>query len=467
MKIDTAKRLIKEYIPGHAGFVTKSDVAFRYYKKKNDILITDDNKKKQENTGENPLHNADNRIPSNFYKLQVNQKAAYAFAEPVLFDVGNDDANKLIKKVLGDAFQKKCKALCVQAANTSVGWIHYWKDDKGNFKYAVLDSREIIPVWTKELEKELKAVIRTYHDIEDETGEEYTVYEIWTDEEVQAFRRKTNDEKGDIESYMCYEVINTSSGLAECQDTYPHGFGEVPFIFFNNNDEAENDLNDIKELIDAYDKIYSGFVNDLEDIQEIIFIITNYGGDASDAAGILREMHEKKVVNVESDGADDKSGISTLAIEIPVEAREKMLNITRKAIFEQGMAIDPDPQNFGNSSGVALGYLYSLLELKTGLMETEFRISFNRLIRAILKFHGKTVDNIEQTWTRTSVSNDAELADIAQKSKNVISDETIVRRHPWVDDAEKEILRLKEQKERNEPKWDKAPTIEEGEEDEE
>ena len=51
----------------------------------------------------------------------------------------------------------------------------------------------------------------------------------------------------------------------------------MPFIFFSNNDEGTSDLNDIKELIDSYDKIYSGFVNDLEDIQEIIFVLTNYG----------------------------------------------------------------------------------------------------------------------------------------------------------------------------------------------
>ncbi|MFR2692021.1 MAG: phage portal protein [Enterocloster bolteae] len=55
-----------------------------------------------------------------------------------------------------------------------------------------------------------------------------------------------------------------------------------------------------------------------------------------------------------------------------------MLATTRKRIFEQGQGIDPDPQNFGNSSGVALGFLYSLLELKAGLMETEFKIGFGR-----------------------------------------------------------------------------------------
>lgn len=248
-----------------------------------------------------------------------------------------------------------------------------------------------------------------------------------------------------LEKYCIYTVLDPGPGYGQETNTFQHEMGEVPFIFFNNNDEMQPDLKDIKELIDSYDKVFSGFVNDLEDIQEIIFILTNYGGEAGNPDDIIQEIKRAKLVQVDNDGEGDKSGLSTLAIEIPTEAREKMLSITRKSIFEQGMAIDPDPQNFGNSSGVALGYLYSLLELKTGMMQTEFIISFNRLIRAILRFYHMDADQIEQTWTRTSVTNDSELADIAQKSVGVISKRTIVKNHPWVEDPDDEMERIEEE----------------------
>lgn len=458
MELEIAKKLIRKCMEQCSDFTQKADQAYRYYRKENDILYT----KKNSDETENPLRNADNRVPSNFYKLQVNQKAAYAFTAPPVFDVGNDKANQIIKKCLGDAFAKKCKTLCVQAANCSVGWLHYWKADNGEFKYSVVDARQIVPIWTKNLEKELKAVLRTYQDIDETDGCTYMIYEIWTDQECESFRRRVDAEMEQLEIYTQYLVLDIDTQNQEYTNVYRHELGEVPFIFFNNNDEQQNDLKDIKELIDSYDKVYSGFVNDLEDIQEIIFVLTNYGGDAQDALSILKEMKDSKVINVESAGADDKSGVSTLAIEIPTAAREKLLTITRKAIFEQGMAIDPDPQNFGNSSGVALAYLYSLLELKTGMMQTEFTISFNRLVRAILQHYGLTADNIVQTWTRTSVNNDAELADIAQKSKGVVSDETIVRNHPWVEDPEEELKRLKEQEKAREPQWDEVPPVGDG-----
>ena len=133
------------------------------------------------------------------------------------------------------------------------------------------------------------------------------------------------------------------------------------------------------------------------------------------------------------------------------------------------MGIDPDPQNFGNSSGVALKYLYSLLELKTGMMETEFRISFNRLIRAIMRFHRMPEDmTIIQTWRRSSVTDDAELANICNSSKGIVSDETIVRSHPLVDDPEEEMKRLEKQQKAGEPIWDRVPikAVKDGEEEE-
>lgn len=54
-------------------------------------------------------------------------------------------------------------------------------------------------------------------------------------------------------------------------------------------------------------------------------------------------------------------------------------------------------------------------------------------------------DQIEQTWTRTSVTNDSELADIAQKSVGVISKRTIVKNHPWVEDPDDEMERIEEE----------------------
>ena len=224
-----------------------------------------------------------------------------------------------------------------------------------------------------------------------------------------------------------------------------HYFGQVPFISFANNDNHTSDLEPIKGHIDTYDKVYSGFINDLEDIQEIIFILSGYEGES--LGEFLGNLKKYKTVKLDGD-VDSKSDLKTLTIDIPVEARKELLSISRKAIFEQGQGVDPEPSNFGNASGVALKYLYSLLELKSGLTETEFRLGFAELVRAICRHANIQCNEINQVWTRNSITNDTELADIASKSVGIISQKTVLQNHPWVDNPEKEIAEIK--KENNE-----------------
>lgn len=244
----------------------------------------------------------------------------------------------------------------------------------------------------------------------------------------------------------------TVTGEDTSSNIYVHNMGGVPFIPFANNNLKTSDLDNVKKLIDSYDKTYSGFVNDLEDVQQIIFVLTNYGGLVENGEkGIydfLRKLKKYKTIPLDSAGTGDQSGLSTITIEIPVEARKELLETTRKAIFSMGQGIDPQQQSFDSTSGEAMKFLYSLLELKAGLMETEFRLGFGELVRAICRYHNKDVKNIIQTWTRNAIRSESELVDICSKSKGIISDKTIIKNHPLVDDPEQEEKQIaKEQKE--------------------
>lgn len=440
MDIEVIKKLIRKYQVGHTDFVRQIAKARAYYRNETDIMFQP--LKEEREKKEKPLRNADNRIPFNFHGLLVNQKASYMFTAPPIFDLGEKKANKDLVKFLGDKYPKVCKDLCIEASNCTVGWLHVWCDKKSTWKYAIVPAEQVIPVWSDSLEKELLGVFRSYQNIDDDTGDAYIIYEYWNETECAAYRLKAGDE---LDQLLPYQMFLVDPMLCEYADTYQHGVGEVPFFPFFNNNIDTNDLKNIKPLIDVYCKIFSGFVNDMEDIQEVIFVLTNYGG--ADLGQFLRDLKDYKAIQIESEGDGDHSGVSTLTIELPVEAREKLLEITRKCIFEQGMGIDPDPQNFGNSSGVALKFLYALLEQKAGLQETEFRLNFGQFLRCVCRLNGISIkdDTIVQTWTRTSVQNDQELSQIATQSKGIVSDETIVAHHPWVDDPEKEMELLQEQ----------------------
>lgn len=455
MELEVMKKMIKRYEPGHISFVRKCETAERYYRNRTDILLQE---KKEDEEG-NPVRNADNRIPRNFHGLIVNQKSAYAFTAPPLFDIGSKQANKKIMDVLGDEYKKNCMELCVNAANCGTAWIHYWRGDNG-FEWAVVDSKEIIPVMSKKLKKKLTGVFRAYRDTDEASGDSYTVYEYWTETECQTFRRRAGDT---IDEGLYYYDMFMDPESKEMISQYRHDMGDVPFIQFRNNNIDTDDLINIKPLIDVYDKVFSGFINDLDDIQELIFILTGYGG--SDINGFLQDLKKYKTIQLDSEeGAD----VKTLSIEIPIEARSEILDAARKAIFEQGQGFDPQPENFGNQSGEALKFMYSLLEMKTGMMQTEFEAGFAKLIRAICLFYNMPCDKIIQIWTRTSIKNDIELAQICRDSVGIVSKKTILANHPLVEDVEEELKQLeKEEKESQKDQYDpfnKQQDIQSGEE---
>lgn len=447
MELEVMRKIIKKYEPGHCSFVTRVMQAERYYRNETDILLPE-LERNRDRTEDNPLRNADNRIPRNFHGLIVNQKASYMFTAPPLFDIGNKQGNDRITDALGDEYRKNCMELCINAANASVGWIHYWADEDGSFQYAVVDSKQIIPIRSHNLKKKLLGLLRMYDDIDEETGDSYTVYEYWNDKSCWAFRKKKSDtiDKG-LLYYNMFMIPHTGEETAE----YRHEFGEIPFIQFSNNNTYTNDLKNIKPLIDVYDKVYSGFINDLDDIQELIFVLSGYGG--TDLNQFLSDLKRYKTIKVDADEGNSP-GVSTLNIEIPIEARNSVLEATRKAIFEQGQGFDPQPENFGNQSGEALKFMYSLLEMKAGLTETEFQLGFASLVRAICKHNGIACGKIIQTWSRTCVKNDVEQAQICRDSVGIVSRKTILKNHPLVEDADAEIEQLKQEEQQEREKGD-------------
>lgn len=442
--IEIVKNLIKQKAVKHRQHIRRCQEADRYYRNENDILHTG-----VRGRDNDPLRNADNRIPRNFHGLLVNQKAAYMFTAPPLFDTKNENLNKQVADILGDPYPKVCKDLCIGASNDEVAWVHYWKDDEGNFRYGIVPSEQVIAVESSDLDKKLISVLRTYKDTDFQTGKEITVWEYWDEERCYSYYRKSNTVSiTGLAPYNAFQIQDTEGETNG--NVFTHEWGRVPFIPFRNNNIGTNDLKNIKPLIDAYDKVFSGFLNDLEDVQEIIMVLTNYGG--ADLKEFLHDLKKYKAIKVDDDGSGGKGGIETLTINIPVEAREKFLEMTRKAIFEQGQGVDPDPQKFGNTSGEALKYLYSLLELKAGLMETEFKLGFGELVRAICGYLGAECQQIVQTWTRTAIRNDSELADIAAKSVQVVSNKTILKNHPFVENAEEEEKQIKKEQEEKYPK---------------
>lgn len=453
MEIEAIKKLIQRSFINVSKRNSDMNIADLYYRNENDILRNKrvgDKNADDTDKETNPLRNADNRISHNWHQLLVDQKAAYGFTYPPQFDVDlangkdNNETNTLnqeIITILGDKYPNIAKNLCKKASNFGISWLHVWIDEETKaFKYAIVDSRQIVPVWDKSLEQNLKGIFRTYEDIDDD-GNVFNVTEYWNDTECSVYRTEkyVADDLDSLEEYNAIPVYFANTQVET--NRFNHSFpGRIPFIPFPNNELKTGDLKKTKALIDVYDRVFSGFVNDVDDVQEIIFVLTNYGGE--DKQKFINDLKQYKTIKVDSNG-EDKSGVDTLAIDIPIEARNKILDITHNQIFVSGQGVDPQKELGNNNSGEALKYLYSLLELKAGDIETEFRLGFAKLIEFILVYLNKESligkVQIKQTWTRSSINNDKEQAEIVASLASVTSRENIAKANPIVDNWEDEI----------------------------
>lgn len=99
--------------------------------------------------------------------------------------------------------------------------------------------------------------------------------------------------------------------------------------------------------------------------------------------------------------------------------------------------------------------MYSDIDLDANGMETEYQASFEELLWFInchlfnVGMGDYEQEDVEIIFNRDMMLNEGEVIDNISKSVGIISDETLVAQHPWVDDVQAELDRLEEQKKKN------------------
>ena len=113
-----------------------------------------------------------------------------------------------------------------------------------------------------------------------------------------------------------------------------------------------------------------------------------------------------------------------------------------------GQGVDPRMEKLGNLSGTALQQLYGLLELKASQTESEFREGIDSIVKLYKQYLAMSgVGDFgeiatEQVFTRTAIANTKELIDMVQASMDILSLETNVANHPWVDNPKEELKKI-------------------------
>jgi len=380
---------------------------------------------------------ANNKIAHAWHKLLVDQKTQYLVGKAMTFSSDDKALSNHIDELADERFDDTMNELVKRASNKGVEFLHPFINEDGEFDYVIFPAEEVILIKDEKRQRDVEAALR-YYPILNEQGEEETVKAEWYTKTHVYYYEKVNGEfVPDVT-----EEENPASHFEYAGKGY--GWGKVPIIPFYNNSEAVNDLKFYKDHIDEYDKIVSGLADTFDETQELIWILKGYEGQDLDE--FMANLLYYRAIKTSEDG-----GVDTKSVEVPISSASQHLDRLEESIYTFGQGVNTKTDKFGNNpTGVALKFLYSLLDLKANQMERKFRAALSEFFWFYVEYLGMAgkgnydVKSIDMTFNRTMITNEAEKADMAQTSLGIISRQTIVENHPWSKQDEMDRIQKEE-----------------------
>ena len=223
-----------------------------------------------------------------------------------------------------------------------------------------------------------------------------TLYEIdgYTDYIWRNDKKEEGEELHPKRNYI-EKLKGTDADGMEIYDgeNYP----TFPIIPLWANKYKQSEFVGMRENIDAYDLIKSGFANDIDDASQIYWIIQNAGGmDEIDIAEFLHKLKTTHAANV-----DDEQKAEPNTIEIPTQARETMLDRLRADMYEDFMALDTKNLASGAVTATQIEASYEPMNEKAD----GYEYCIQEFIGKILAIAG--IDDVP-TFTRSMIVNATE-----------------------------------------------------------
>lgn len=416
----------------------------RYYQGFHDILS-----RKRTAIGENgeltEIKNLpNNRVVDNQYRKMVKQKANYLCGQPLTFQTENDSFADALKDVLGVRFNRLVKNVAVDCLNEGIVWLFPTFDDDGQLIFKKFKGHEIIPGWRDADHTILDYAIRLYTLISYSGSEEQIVEKVEVFDETGISYFQLDGGKLTPEAPF-HDAYFTVDGI------HPFNWTKIPLIPFKRDAEEMPLIRNVKCLQDGLNSILSNFENNMEeDARNTILILVNYDGE--NLGEFRKNLSQYGAVKVRTvDGA--AGDLKTLEIEVNGENYKTILEIFKKAIIENAMGFDAkDDRITGEPNQMNIQSMYNDIDLDANDMEAEFQTALEELIWFV-RCHIANVgagdfekDDLEIIFNRDLPMVESEVISNIRQSVGLLSEETLIAQHPWVDDPKKELERVQAQK---------------------
>lgn len=416
-------------------------LAEKYYRGEHDILhrqrtVIDEFGKLS------PVENLpNNKLVDNQYRKLVDQKTNFALGKPMTISTSNPDYLAELNLIFDKNMFRQLKVLGQYTIDGGISWLYPHYDETGKFKIRVFPSYEICPIWSDGTHTELVVALRYYSDLLiTSTGQTKSVdiVEIYTKDGIDKYVMDGGKlSPHETEPHLNYMVFEDEG----------YNWERLPIIPFKYNTFEIPLITNVKSLQDSLNQVLSDFQNNMEeDPRSTVLVLKNY--DGTDLSSFRRNLATFGVVKVHTiDGV--QGGIDTLKVEVDAQNYQLILMQLKRALVENGRGFDAKEERMdGDPNQMNIESMYSDIDLDVNSMESEFQAGFEQLkwfIDKHLVHVGKpdySEEKIQFVFNKNIFINENGIIENCVKSVGIISNKTILSKHPWVSDLQRELNEL-------------------------
>ena len=401
-RINFVNKIIKDY---KTSDLYKAAVLGDDYNKGENTTITQFQKWIYKATGEKipDIWSANYKMPANFLHRFVTQKIQTLLANGISW---NDEktAEKLGTKKYPIDTQVKKLALNASLHRVSYGFFN-------NDHIDIFTSKEFVPLYDEE-DGALKAGVR-FWQIAVNKPLRAVLYEL--DGYTEIIYK--NGEGEILKPKRPYKLKQRVSIIGGTEIYGGENYPTFPIAPMWADDRKISDLDPIREQIDCFDLIKSGYADTVDEASMIFWMLQNAGGmDNIDVEMFLKKIRESHAVV-----ADDDVTVQPTSVQAPFEARETLLKRLEKDLYKDAMALDVENIASGATTATEIKAAYEPLNSKCD--ELEFCVI--DFLNRIMEIAG--IDD-SPTFTRSKIINVSEDVQVLLTSAPYLSEEYVTEK---------------------------------------
>lgn len=258
-------------------------------------------------------------------------------------------------------------------------YMYAYKDQNDRTAFQCADGMGVVEVRAKETDDGCEYVIYWYIDRIGKDNKKITRIQVWDDKQTYFYVQEDGGNIVPDESAEQNPRPHTIYKKNGDDSTYYEGFGFIPFFRLDNCKKQVSGLQPIKDLIDDYDLMSCGLSNNIQDTNEVLYVVKGFDGDNLDELQL--NTRAKKLVGV-AEGGD----VEIRTIDIPYQARQAKLDLDEKNIYRFGFGLNTSGlKDTTATTNVAIKSAYSLLDLKCNKLEIRLKQFMRKLLKVVLK----------------------------------------------------------------------------------